>query len=121
MSKTPRSDEELYDNGVIDCERGGLVEADFARQLERELAEAKAKLESYSDDCAMMDSLRAELAEAVDTAAMATYYKEKWRQVAEELEKCLRDAHIKWHPQPNALCNYCTALALFNELKGAKP
>ena len=43
MSDTPRTDVEAEENGL-----NRVVSADFARQLERELAEAQRKLEVWS-------------------------------------------------------------------------
>ena len=43
MSDTPRTDVEAEENGL-----NRVVSADFARQLERELAESQRKLEVWS-------------------------------------------------------------------------
>jgi hypothetical protein len=51
MSDTPRTDAAVYDT-YDDCERGGgeAVSPDFARQLERELAEARREIKRLEDE-----------------------------------------------------------------------
>jgi hypothetical protein len=50
MSKTPRTDEKVkvfrLTMGCVELPENHMVNADFARQLERELAEAQAEIES---------------------------------------------------------------------------
>ena len=102
--KTPRTDAMAEDARNIalefDCrlkpkhgENIFVVGIDFARQLETELAAAvaerdifKERLETYSDDCAMMDNLRFEL-------AAAKAQRDNWREVSDGAIELLTAVH----------------------------
>ena len=92
MSDTPRTDDEVGDISERLPEARYLYE--FARQLERELAEAKASLERGAETAAKMleatikerDKARECLREAIcyrDTT-MSGYDLEEWREAAGE-------------------------------------
>jgi hypothetical protein len=66
MSDTPRTDSQGYGDG-----RHPYVPIEFARQLERELAEARQQEKIHFDNCASMREQRDRLAEALEWLAGA--------------------------------------------------
>lgn len=65
--------------------------AHFARGLERELIEVYRKLESYSDDCAMMDSLRKRIEYLSIEVSFAIRKRDEWKNVSECLSAAVDD------------------------------
>jgi len=53
MSDTPRTDAESFSTVY----QGELVHADFARQLERELAEAREQRDTLAEACRKIDDI----------------------------------------------------------------
>jgi len=130
MTDTPRTDARLHGDFPY------LVDADFARQLERELNEAKSlestfvkAVELERDQC--NDNFarnEAWILKACGKSVMSypaingvmELVKDlnQWREMARKLALWLNNSHGKYLPDEHPDCQYCKAIAHFNELKG---
>jgi len=63
MSKTPRTDEHILHHGNGNWHPSAFVLASFARQIETELAEARAEIERLRSRNKMLDTAIAEMTE----------------------------------------------------------
>ncbi len=107
---TLRTDEELRSHGVIDEERGGMVNTDFARELERELNRTNKS----------MEHLRAWASKMHDELQHQSQLRQEWHDLARELANELdwRFGQDSWRNPKSATG---IALARFNAMeKSAK-
>lgn len=91
MSQTPRTDDECFD-GEFAMEGDKYVPADFARQLERELAEARKDARSIERRCKAAISV---LCEARDAIQCITTLQLKMHGISPTLADRMDDVGIR--------------------------
>jgi hypothetical protein len=111
MSDTPRTDKAIitleFESGMFS--KLEYVTIDFARQLERELNEAKARLHDYASS--VIDNRE----ECLNQSMAFANERDEWKACAEELAKSLK---VLAGDCPCELCEGAKApLARFNKLK----
>jgi len=136
-SLTPRTDAAAFPR-TASIERGqdwNCVEANFARQLERELAEAKRQsdmLQKYLNEAATeRDEIKKRFEYSSIECSFALNDRDRWRKMAEELAQQLQDipkcdvasdASFAYHIPGSDWCFWMErrneTLSRFNAMKG---
>lgn len=118
MSDTPRTDSEVVINhGIWPVQVAGhlnaKVRADFARQLERELNEAKKKLFHAEIEAAGTAVEREANNKLISELRQCDADRDRWKAMAEELAKALNNELL----EEFGFKKPCDALTKFNQLK----
>ena len=122
MSDTPRTDAAETHFSV------GLVPMDFARQLERELNEAKRDIATATDVLTQCNKWAEEAKPLLERGGQMERERDQWKQCAEEFFKLIEDQKLvrntdsdndaqKFFVQANRIVK---ALSTFNQLKENK-
>ena len=105
MSKTPRTDEHILHHGNGNWYPSAFVLASFARQLETELAEARAEIERKNEELDMFLAEQRAMNEIIERKnALIEQMREALSLI---LEGAIHDFHYSCQLRDNCLCWGC--------------